>query len=186
MNGVLLFGGILLALLVILGVLLWSEWRLRQQEKRLMKAQEERMQRLIQTYEERIRGMQEQHRRQVEQARKESVEQSRRTIKGQLSEQLVPLLPGFEFLPSDARFIGHPIDYIVFHGYTDLNGGRGDANRMEIFILDIKRGRAGLTPAQMAIANAVEAGRVHFQVVRVQDDGTVLSHTFRRKQQPLL
>ncbi len=46
--------------------------------------------------------------------RKETLDRSRGVIKGKIGEQLAPLLPMFEYNPSDARFIGSPVDYIVF------------------------------------------------------------------------
>src|SRR2546423_4428780 len=56
----------------------------------------------------------------LESARKQSVNLSRSTLKGQIGEQLAPLLPGFEYAAADARFLGDPIDYVVFNGYTQL------------------------------------------------------------------
>ena len=43
------------------------------------------------------------HERTIVDARKESVEKSRSSLKGQIAEQLAPLLPGFRYLPADAR-----------------------------------------------------------------------------------
>ncbi len=149
----------------------------RKQEQRLIQNYEQQEKQLIQTYEARIQQMDEQHRKEVEQARRQSVEQSRHTIKGQIGEQLVPLLPGFELFPSDARFIGHPVDYVVFHGYTDLRDGNGNANGVEVVILDIKRNMARLTKEQQAIMDAIKAGRISFQIVRVDDQGNVKSYS---------
>ncbi|MEJ5241112.1 MAG: Holliday junction resolvase-like protein [Anaerolineales bacterium] len=149
------------------------EARLRQ----TVEAYEGRVRQTIESYEARIRRLDEEHRKAIEQARRQSVEQSRHTLKGQISEQLVPLLPGFEFLPSDARFIGHPVDYVVFHGYTDLRDGNGRAEQLEVVILDIKRDSASLTKEQKAILEAVRAGRVSFQVVRVDEQGRVQKHS---------
>jgi len=44
---------------------------------------------------------------------------SRSTLKGRIDEQMAPVLPGFLFNPTDARFIGTPVDYIILDG---LNG----------------------------------------------------------------
>ena len=35
-----------------------------------------------------------------------------------MAEQMAPLLPGFAYLPADARFLGDPIDYVIFDGYS--------------------------------------------------------------------
>lgn len=149
------------------------EARLRQ----TVESYEGRVRQLVESHEAYIRQLSESHRKELEQARRQSVEQSRHTLKGQIGEQLVPLLPGFEFLPSDARFIGHPIDYVVFHGYTDLRDGNGRTEDLEIVILDIKRNSASLTKEQKAILEAVRAGRVSFQVVRMDDKGKVRSYS---------
>ena len=101
-----------------------------------------------------------------------SVNLSRSTLKGQIGEQLAPLLPGFCYAASDARFLGDPIDYVVFNGYTELKDGSG-SEELEVVILDIKQGRSRLSPTQRAVAAAVRAGRVRFEVVRITETGQV-------------
>ncbi|HSU56994.1 MAG TPA: Holliday junction resolvase-like protein [Candidatus Dormibacteraeota bacterium] len=115
-------------------------------------------------------------------ARKQSVNQSRSTLKGQISEQMAPLLPGFEYLPADSRFLGSPIDYVVFDGYTalaDADPEDGESEQLEIVLLDVKQGRSQLTQRQRAIGEAVEAGRVRFEVARVIENGTVETKEWR-------
>ncbi len=183
-----LFLGLIIGFLgATLVVYLVLSWRGRQEERRLIQQYESQLRRMTEQYEARLRQMTaqhetslrrlaEQHQKAIEQARRQSVEQSRHTLKGQISEQLVPLLAGFEFFPADARFIGHPIDYVVFHGYTDLRDGDGRADQLEVVLLDIKRNMAALTKEQRAILEAVRAGRVSFQIVRVDEQGNVKSH----------
>ena len=36
--------------------------------------------------------------------------------------------PGFRYLPADARFLGDPVDYVIFSGYTDVRDNRRDAS----------------------------------------------------------
>jgi predicted Holliday junction resolvase-like endonuclease len=62
--------------------------------------------------------------------RKDSINRSRSTLKGKIAEQLAPVLPGFLFNPADARFIGSPVDYIIFDGLTEVS--------------DEKKGQSGL------------------------------------------
>lgn len=157
-------------------------WVLSRQMQQKAQEYHQQLQRKIAEYEERIRRLQLQHQQEIKRARQESVEQSRHTIKGQLSEQLVPLLPGFEFHPSDARFIGHPIDYVVFNGYTRLKDGNGNPEELEVVILDIKRNMAALTREQRAIAQAIHAGRVKFRIVRVDENGNVRSFSVGKQQ----
>ena len=110
---------------------------------------------------------------QIKEATKRSVDQSRSTLKGQIAEQMAPVLPGFSYLPADARFLGDPIDYVVFNGRTNLaNNGAGE-QELEIVLLEVKHGQSKLTPVQRAIAAAVETGRVSFEVAHIGEDGIV-------------
>jgi predicted Holliday junction resolvase-like endonuclease len=138
--------------------------------------------RLIQSYEQKISEINKNHQTEIEKARKESVDQSRNTLKGKMAEQMAPLLPGFNFLPADSRFLGDPVDYVVFNGYTNLRDANGNPENVEVVILDIKQNTAGLSPSQRAIAKAIEDGRVRFDIVRIFDDGTVKSHTWKSKR----
>jgi predicted Holliday junction resolvase-like endonuclease len=118
-------------------------------------------------YESQIRILREEHQRAIKQAKDRSIDGSRAVIKGQIAEQLAPVLPEFKYLPSDAKFVGDPIDYIVFDGYTDIKDNGGAENNLEIVILEIKTGQASLSPHQKAIEKAINAGRVRFEVVRL-------------------
>jgi predicted Holliday junction resolvase-like endonuclease len=126
----------------------------------------------------------------VADARKESLERSRATLKGRIAEQMAPLLPGFSYLPSDARFLGDPIDYVVFNGATGARekGGAPESlgtpaaleasPALEVVLLEVKQGGSALSTLQRAIAAAVEAGRVRFEVCRVADDGTAATQSW--------
>lgn len=102
----------------------------------------------------------------LEAARRQSVERSRSTLKGKLAEQMAPLLPGFPYQPADARFLGDPVDYVVFRG-------RSAEDVAEIVLLEVKQGQSALSPVQRAIAQAVEEGKVRFELCRVTDGGDV-------------
>ncbi len=119
------------------------------------------------------------HRNEIDKARKESVDLSRNTLKGKMAEQMAPLLPGFNFLPADSRFLGDPVDYVVFNGYSKLRDANGSADDLEIVILEIKHNNADLSSSQRAIATAINDGRVRFDVVRVFDDGRVEPYTWK-------
>ena len=49
---------------------------------------------------------------------KEAVAQSRAVLGGRFTEQMAPYLPEFRYDPTEARFIGGPIDFIVFPGLS--------------------------------------------------------------------
>jgi len=92
----------------------------------------------VKEYESQIQILKQRHQEDVKEARNRSIDGSRAVIKGKIAEQLAPVLPNFKYLPSDARFIGDPVDYIVFNGYTDLKDNGGSENNLEVIILDIK------------------------------------------------
>src|SRR2546422_9720895 len=54
----------------------------------------------------------------VEDASEESVKLSRSVLTGKFIEQLAPFLPDFRYDPTEVRFIGSPVDCLVFCGAT--------------------------------------------------------------------
>ena len=49
-------------------------------------------------------------------AKKAAVQRSRSVLGGMFAEQLAPYPPNFPFSPTEAKFIGAPIDFLVFKG----------------------------------------------------------------------
>ena len=95
----------------------------------------------------------------MEEARKSAVVQSRAVLGGKFTEQMVPYFPDFQYDPTEVRFIGSPIDLIVFPGLA-----QGDPQ--EIVILEIKTGKnPQLTAAQRKIRRLVEDGMVRWQEI---------------------
>lgn len=118
-------------------------------------------------YEKYIAELQLEHQQALIQAQRRSVNTSRAVLKGKMAEQLAPLLPEFQYLPSDAKFLGDPVDYVIFDGYNDFRDGDGRAEDIDVIFVDIKSGGARLTKGQQAIAQAIAAGRVRFETVRI-------------------
>lgn len=96
----------------------------------------------------------------LEAARSQSVRISRASRDGRAYEQLVPYLPEFEdqFDRNDARFLGAPIDFLVFDGlYSEEEGLR------EVVFLEVKSGRGDLNAREREVRAAVEEGRVRWE-----------------------
>jgi predicted Holliday junction resolvase-like endonuclease len=121
----------------------------------------------IAAYESQLEALKKEHEEAVKKAKNRSLDGSRAVIKGKVAEQFLPILPAFKYMPSDARFIGDPIDYVIFNGYTELKDNRGDRNNLEIILLDVKTGKASLTQHQKAILEAAQAGRIRFETIRL-------------------
>ncbi len=97
--------------------------------------------------------------------RDDAVRRSRLVLGGKFSEQLAPYLPDFKYDPTDARFIGTPIDMLVFKGLS--------ANAPEeIIMLEIKSGEAGLSQQEKKIKELVENKKVRWELYRVPSDLT--------------
>jgi predicted Holliday junction resolvase-like endonuclease len=101
----------------------------------------------------------------------EARERSEAVLTGKIGEQFAPFWLEFPFRPTDVRFLGSPIDFVVFDGATDVRLGRATALRRVVFV-DIKTGRARLTPVQRRIKDCVEGGRVRFQEILVSNKAT--------------
>ena len=97
--------------------------------------------------------------RYVRLARQDAVIRSQAVTAGKIQEQLVPFLPGFSFNPKDARFLGSPVDLVVFDG---LDAG----NLRRIVFLEVKTGGATLTPRERQVRSVIAENRVEWRELR--------------------
>jgi len=162
---VIVTGSLLFVIFIFIVVLIYLFQELRESQGKV--------ENIVKTYEGQLRDNKIKQQYEIEKARHQSVETSRRTIKGQVAEQFAPLLQGYPYLPSDSHFIGDPIDYVVFNGYTELKDNHGSIDNFELVIIDIKYNKAQLSEGQKQIAKAIEAGKVRFETVRVLEDGKI-------------
>ena len=99
--------------------------------------------------------------------RRDAADRSRYVIKGKIAEHMVPMVPEvFKHNPSDARFIGAPIDYLIFDGYTAVKDGESD-EEITVILADIKTGNATLNRTERKIKEAVEKGRVKWETIQI-------------------
>jgi predicted Holliday junction resolvase-like endonuclease len=98
-------------------------------------------------------------------ARRESIDKSRSVVSGKVQEHLAPLFPAFlsQFNPKDARFLGTPLDFIVFDGLDE-----GEVRR--VVFVEVKTGKASLLSRERRCRDAIEAGRVEYQLLRLSPD----------------
>ena len=101
-----------------------------------------------------------------EKATREAIAQSRAVLGGKFVEQLTPYLPEFKYDPTEARFIGSPIDLIVFPGLAN-----GDPR--EIVIMEVKTSKSGqLTPPERKIRQLIEDGMVRWELIQKSAEET--------------
>jgi predicted Holliday junction resolvase-like endonuclease len=92
--------------------------------------------------------------------RENAVQRSLAVTSGKVHEQLVPYLPDFGFNPKDARFLGSPVDLVVFDGLAE-----GDVRR--VVFLEVKTGGSTLNRRERQVRDAIEARAVEWAELRV-------------------
>jgi predicted Holliday junction resolvase-like endonuclease len=97
--------------------------------------------------------------RYTEQIRADAIRQSRAVTTGKVAEQLVPHFPHFPFNPREARFLGSPVDYVVFQGLEE-----GEVR--SIVFVEVKTGAAGLSGRERLVREAVRLRRVEWLELR--------------------
>ena len=77
---------------------------------------------------------------------------------GKIVEKIIPSFGKFPYQRGDCRALFEPIDYVIFTGLC-----RNNLVRIEV--VDVKTGKAQLTPGQRGIRDAIEAGKVSHEVL---------------------
>jgi len=110
-------------------------------------------------YQEEFRIWKLEHEKEI---RKDANKRSRHVLRGKVTEHLAPLM--IEDIPlEDYRFMGAPIDFIIFKGASAVND-IPDQIIEEIILLDIKTGKASLSKVQRRIRDAIINQRFCFAV----------------------
>ena len=98
--------------------------------------------------------------------KKDSIERSRASLGGQFSEQLAPYLPNFKYKPTECKFLGKPVDLIVFEWLDEKAV-------TEIIFVEVKSGSSELNTAQRKIRDAIKEGRVRWDEYRIPKELTI-------------
>src|SRR5688572_1513085 len=91
----------------------------------------------------------------VKAERADAINRSRAVTMGSFTQHIVPYLPEFEFDPRDVRFLGSPIDFVVFDGLC-----QGEVKR--IVLVEVKTGSATLSARERSVREAARAGRIEW------------------------
>ena len=102
-------------------------------------------------------------------ARQDTLSRSHLTVSGKVQEHLAPFFPEFcgEFDPRDARFLGSPVDFVVFDGLDS-----GEVTR--VVFVEVKTGRSALSARERRVRDAIEQGKVEWRLLRLA--GGVVEH----------
>ena len=93
-------------------------------------------------------------------------DRQRAGIKGKIAETFAPFLPGFPFKPSECKFIGDPIDYLVFEGLNERNV-------TGVHLLEVKENQSKLSKHQKQIKDLIdnlESEKVTFKMFNFKSD----------------
>lgn len=94
--------------------------------------------------------------------REDAIKKSNSVNYGKVSEALAPYLPNFGgYNPKDARFLGSPIDFVVFDGLED------EVELRKIVFIEVKSGASHLTTRERHVRNAILAGKVEWLECRL-------------------
>ena len=98
-----------------------------------------------------------------EKAKKYATEHAKATAKGsnlgQNLEKVLPTMKDFSWKLPDTRFLGSPIDYVVFEGISE-----GDLE--SIGFIEVKSGTGRLNPNQKSVKTAIEENRVSYKEIK--------------------
>jgi predicted Holliday junction resolvase-like endonuclease len=93
---------------------------------------------------------------------KKSKKYTRSILGGLFSEQVAPFLSGFpeDLKASEARFVGKPIDFLIFKGMDE-------GNISEVVFVEVKTGNSQLTPNERKLRDVINAKQVRWVEYRV-------------------
>jgi predicted Holliday junction resolvase-like endonuclease len=92
--------------------------------------------------------------------KEEAIKRSARVLAGKTLEKLIPFLEKFPHNPQDARWIGDPIDFVIFDGLSS-----GEPSK--ITFCEIKSGEGKLTKQQEKIREIVKRKKVEWSEFRI-------------------
>lgn len=95
--------------------------------------------------------------------RETAIKQSRAVLSGQLSEQIAPYMPDFPYKPTEARFIGKPVDFIVFKGMDEKKID-------EVVFVEVKTGQSQLSKVEKTLKEAIQNKKVDWYVYKVPEE----------------
>ena len=85
--------------------------------------------------------------------KQDSVKKSREVLTGHFSEQLAPYLPNYPFSPTETKFLGKPIDLIVFKGLDKKEP-------TEVIFIEVKSGESKLSTVERKLRDVIKEKKV--------------------------
>ena len=72
-------------------------------------------------------------------------------------------MPDFPYKPTEARFIGKPVDFIVFKGMDEKK-------IEEVVFVEVKTGKSKLNDVEKSLKNTVEDKKISWDEYRIDEN----------------
>lgn len=95
--------------------------------------------------------------------RQDAINRSQAVITGKVTEHVIPFHYNFPYNPKDIRFIGSPIDLIIFDGLSEKN------EKINIIVVEVKSGNSNLSSKQKLIKQAINEKRISWLELAIKD-----------------
>ncbi|MBU5537272.1 MAG: Holliday junction resolvase-like protein [Candidatus Aenigmatarchaeota archaeon] len=109
------------------------------------------------SFEQRVRDWLE---KEEERIRRDAIERSARTLSGKALERLIPFLDKFPYNAHDLRWLGDPIDFVIFDGYSEKSP-------RQIVFCEVKSGESNLNKVQNEIKKLIENKKIGWFEFRI-------------------
>jgi len=91
--------------------------------------------------------------------REDAIKRSEAVIQGKVTEHLIPFFPDFKYNPKDARFMGTPVDLVVFDGLSE-------GEMRKVVFVEVKTGKTvNLSSRERLVRNCVESKNVAYEII---------------------
>lgn len=91
--------------------------------------------------------------------REDAIKRSEAVIQGKVTEHLIPFFPDFKYNPKDVRFMGTPVDLVVFDGLSE-------GEMRNVVFVEVKSGKtANLSSRERMVRNCVESKEVVYEII---------------------
>lgn len=91
--------------------------------------------------------------------RQDAINKSQAVIMGKVTEHIIPYFQDFKYNPKDARFIGTPVDFIIFDGMCD-------GNVRQIAFVEVKTGKTGqLSKTEKQVRDVVDNKNIYWDKI---------------------
>ncbi|MCD6371884.1 MAG: hypothetical protein J7L39_04170 [Candidatus Aenigmarchaeota archaeon] len=92
--------------------------------------------------------------------REDAIKRSSRILSGKIVEQILPVSKEFPFNPHDVRWLGEPVDFIIFDGYSEKSINN-------VIFCEVKTGSSKLSKVQDSLKRAIKNKKVKWMEVRI-------------------